>query len=75
MGFILHFEEIADIRRDPLIIYFFLIVIIRLLDDLCFWNKTYHEVNRRQKHGYFVQVISCVEYSKNNKEGASKMQK
>ena len=64
-----HFEEVTDIRWDPSKNLLFSCSHDETTRCFGLWekNKTWHEVNRPQIHGYPVHAISCVDYSKNNK--------
>ena len=67
-----HFEEVTDVRWDPSKNLLFSCSHDETTRCFGFWekNKTWHEINRPQIHGYPIHSISCIDNTKikNSKE-------
>ena len=57
-----HFEEVTDIRWDPSKNILFSCSHDETTRSFGYWekNKTWHEINRPQIHGYPIHSISCI---------------
>ena len=65
-----HFEEVTDIRWDPSKNILFSCSHDETTRCFGYWekNKTWHEINRPQIHGYPIHSISCINMTKNKNE-------
>ena len=65
-----HFEEVTDIRWDLSNSILFSCSHDETTRSFGYWkkNKTWHEINRPQIHGYPIHSLSCINMTKNKDE-------